>query len=331
MKQKNCLITGATGALGPSVVAAFETEGYRVSILCRKEPEHGLFSQGVRVILGDILELDKVSEAVKGQDVIVHLASLLHKRKPTAAEQNEIKLVNVSGTENLVLASQRENVSRFLLASTIAVYGYGQKICLRETSATHPETIYGTTKIEAENIVLNAKRSDGSPLATVLRLSAVYGPRVKGNYQTLLHGLARGRFVPVGDGKNRRTLVHTDDVARAFCVVAEIENAAGNIYNVTDGEHHELQKIIEAMCQALGRGTPRVALPVPPIRGVLSTADFLVSLTGKRLDLSGMLEKYLEEVVVEGKKIQEIGFEPRIKLREGWAETVRQLRDSGQL
>lgn len=78
-----------------------------------------------------------------------------------------------------------------------------------------PDTLYGATKLAAEALVLAAQRHDGVALGVVLRLAAVYGARVKGNYQRLLDAVARGCFVPLGHGGNRRTLVYDRDVAAA--------------------------------------------------------------------------------------------------------------------
>ena len=76
-----------------------------------------------------------------------------------------------------------------------------------------PDTFYAQTKLAAEQIVLNARRAEGQPLGTVLRLGAVYGSRIKGNYRQLLKALAKRRFVPIGQGQNRRTLVYDRDEA----------------------------------------------------------------------------------------------------------------------
>ena len=67
----------------------------------------------------------------------------------------------------------------------------------------------------------------------MLRLGAVYGSRIKGNYERLVRSLVRGRFIPVGYGANRRTLVYDKDVARAAVLAAIHDAAAGKIYNVS--------------------------------------------------------------------------------------------------
>ena len=151
----------------------------------------------------------------------------------------------------------------------------------------HPDTFYAQTKLAAEQIVLNARGADGQPLGTVLRLGAVYGSRIKGNYERLTRALAgnlgtrsqflrklghvpRLPFIPVGNGLNRRTLVYDKDVGRAAALAVSHPAAAGRVFNVTDGEFHTLNEIIESICSALGRKPPRLSLPVGPVRWAVS-------------------------------------------------------------
>jgi len=84
-------------------------------------------------------------------------------------------------------------VKRVVLFSTIAVYGPSDGRVLNEMSLTHPDTFYDQTKCAAEQIVLNARGADGQPLGTVLRLGAVYGSRIKGNYERLTRALVGNR------------------------------------------------------------------------------------------------------------------------------------------
>jgi uncharacterized protein YbjT (DUF2867 family) len=81
---------------------------------------------------------------------------------------------------------------------------------------------------------LNARGADGQPLGTVLRLGAVYGSRLKGNYERLTHALARHRFIPIGNGLNRRTLVYDKDVGRAAALAVSHPAAAEMIDKYTE-------------------------------------------------------------------------------------------------
>jgi len=217
--------------------------------------------------------------------------------------------------------------------STIAVYGNSNGQILTEESPTHPDTFYSKTKLEAERIVLDARRKDGCPLGTVLRFGAIYGARVKGNYQRLVQALARGRFIPIGDGSNRRTLIYDKDVAQATVLAAQHPNAAGKTYNVSDGQFHTLKEIIVAICQALGRNPPRLSLPVGTVRlaaGILEDAGRMIGF--KSPVGRATIDKYTEDIAVDSQLIQEeLGFVPKFGLLAGWKDTVQEMRRSGEL
>jgi UDP-glucose 4-epimerase len=320
-----CLITGATGAIGPRVVDTLGS-AFEIRTLSRHPPGPHLFHVPVTAFTADICDVAEIRRAAAGAQVIVHLAALLHVVNPPSTARPEYERVNVAGTAAVIDAAQSEGVSRVVFLSTIAVYGSQRRILLDENSPPHPDTFYGETKLKAERIALAAQGIDGGPLSTVLRAAAVYGPRVKGNYQRLVHGLARRRFVPIGPGDNLRTLVFELDLASAIARAARHPDAPGRIYNVSDGDPHPLGEIIAAICAALGRRPPRWHAPVGPVRAALGIA----SVVNRHLPL--MLDKYLEEVAVDASRIQtELGFRPATGLLEGWRATVDEMRRSGLL
>ncbi len=188
--------------------------------------------------------------------------------------------------------------------------------------------MYAATKLAAEQLVLNARRRDGQPLGTVLRLGAVYGPGLKGNYQRLLLALARGKFIPIGDGRNRRTLIYDKDVARAAVLALKHPMAAGRIYNVSDGRFHAISDIIQAMSLALGRKPPAFSLPAAPIRLAAGLLEDTARLFGRRLPVGrATVDKYIEDIAVSSERIQaELQFKPLYDLMAGWAETVEEMK-----
>lgn len=166
-----------------------------------------------------------------------------------------------------------------------------------------------------------------------MRLGAVYGSRIKGNYERLTHALARGRFIPVGNGLNRRTLVYDKDVGRAAVLAVSHPAAAGRIFNVTDGAFHTLKDIIESICSAIGGKPPQFSLPVGLSRvlaGVIEKGGHSMGL--KPPAIWAMIDKYTEDIAVDGSLIQkELGFVPQYNLKTGWEETIQEMRESGVL
>jgi nucleoside-diphosphate-sugar epimerase len=327
------LITGATGAVGPSVVEAFHAAGYSIRTLSIDPPQTGLFSDDVEVCIGDVTDVAIVQSAMQDVEVVVHLAALLHIVNPSPAFREKYEKVNVDGTANVIKAAVQAGVKRVVFFSTIAVYGNNDGRILTEDSPVKPDTFYARTKLAAERIVLDAKRTDGQPFGTVLRFAAIYGGRVKGNYQRLVQALARGRFISIGDGWNRRTLIYDRDVAKAALLAAQHPKAAGKLYNVSDSHFHTLKEIIVAICHALGRNPPRLSVPVGAARFFAGLMEDVLHLLGRRVPVGrATVEKYIEDIAIDCQLIQkELGFKPQYDLRSGWCETVKEMRELGIL
>lgn len=332
--METILVTGGTGAVGPRIVEALVTEGYAVRILALDAPKLGTLPAGVELRMGSVTDPEAVRDAVQGCTGIIHMAALLHIVNPPPALRAKYEAVNVGGTRTVLDAARAAGVQRVVFFSTIAVYGYGErerKGSLVETSVCCPDTFYGETKLAAEKLVLDAKRSDGVPLGTILRMGAIYGSGIKGNYRKLALALAKHRFIPVGRGQNRRSLIYDRDVAAATVFALRMEQAAGQVYNVTDNCFHTLADIIAAICAALGNRPPRVRIPLAFARLAANSADLLFRLVRRRPVVRAAVDKYVEEVMVSGDKIRrELGFVPKYSLIEGWRQCIAEMHGAGE-
>lgn len=323
------LITGGTGQVGPALVAGCLARAPRVRVLARRAARDA-FGGDPRVewVEGDVADPAVAARAVDGVDTVFHLAAKVHASAMNADLERETWRVNRDGTETVWRAAARAGVSRFVFFSTIAVYGPGQGGAWLDESATpRPDTPYASSKLEAEAIALS---TEGTIAGTVLRVAAVYGPGVKGNYQRLVRALERGYYVPIGDGRNRRTLVYQDDVAAAALLAASHPDAAGATFNVTDGGVHTVNEIVAAISAALGRRPPRVRVPAAPIAAGLGVVEAGFRLIGRRPPVGrATLAKLLEDVAIDGSRLRRtLGFTPSMTLEKGWRATV--ARDGGR-
>src|SRR5206468_2275656 len=201
-------------------------------------------------------------------------------------------------------------------------YGSGDGVIIDESTPPAPDTAYARSKRNAEELVLAA------PIGVVLRLAAVYGRRVKGNYRNLIRAVHRGRYVRIGSGMNRRTLIHELDAARAFVAAAESDSVLGSIFNVTDGRFHTLDEIVRAIATALGRKRLPFRVPVFAARA----AAALLDVVRPSAHAGALLEKYLDDLAVDGSLFQRrTGFVPMMDLHAGWEATIRGMRDDGSL
>lgn len=326
------LITGATGALGPAVLTAFDGAGWHVRTLSRRTPVPGTPAEKFPHFTADTGDELALADAMRGASVVVHMAALLHGEDPDPALEAEYRRVNVEGTRCVMNVARETGVRRVVFTSSICVYGT-QNGFVDEKTRPNPDSMYARSKSEAEEIVLSARSAEGLPLGVVLRLGAIFGPTIKGNYARLVKSLARHRFVPVGQGLNRRTLVFEEDAARAIVIAATHPKAAGRVYNVTDGEYHTVAEITKAIADAFGRPIPRWAVPLPLARVAVAVLESGSRAFGRRPPVSRRaLEKYTEEIAVSGRRIRdELGFEARYDLAEGWRRTASGIRAEGRL
>jgi UDP-glucose 4-epimerase len=310
------------------VVRALATAGFAVRALARRPAPA---EPGIEWYAGDLTDRASLGGAVRGMHGVVHLAALLHIPDPPPDMRVTYQHVNVDATRWLAEAAAQAGVRRFVLASTTAVYGPSATPATESTPPA-PGSWYAESKLAAEGTVLAAHRP-GVYDVSVLRLSAVYGPRIKGNYQRLLQALAAGRFIPLGPGANRRSLVYEDDAAAAFVTALQHPGAAGRLFNVSDGTPHRLRDIVRAMCSALGRAEPRFFVPAGPALAGVRVLERLVRLVGRTPPVTtATLTKYLEESVIDTSRLaRELAFVPRVDLEAGWRETVLALRASGLL
>ena len=327
------LVTGATGAIGQVLARELLGRGYQLRVLVRHTlPLNGL-PESVSVFQGDITDSHVLNAAATGADVIFHLAAKLHIPDPPPELHTEYWRVNVEGTRNVVEQAVTAGVRRLVYISTATVYGPTDGQVVDESASPRPDTVYSRTKLEGEQVALAAQRADDKPLSVVLRLATVYGPRQKGNFQRLVRALARGRFVPVGDGRNRRTLVYVRDAVEAMLLAADHPKAAGHVFNVTDERVHTMRDILIAICQALGRPVPRLYVPLPVARAGAAGLEYGFALVGRQAPLTrATLDKFVEDAAYSGQCIQtELGFRPAYDLEAGWQETIAELRRSGEL
>lgn len=310
MTGSTIFVTGATGVVGPALVRDLLAAGHAVRALVRR-PDAAL-PAGATPVVGDLADTEALRRGVDGASAVVHLAALLHINGPAAEMAGRYREVNVEGTRRLVKEARAAGVERFVFASTINVYGPSQGGApWTESDRLQPDTLYGETKRDAEALVR------ALPGGVVLRLAAVYGPGMKGNYPSLMGALRRGLRVLPGDGTNRRTLIHVSDAARAFTAALTV---APGTYNATDGRVHTFDALVQSLQVVAGKKPGMRYISAAPVRAVLRVPEALARLVGRRFPGPLLVDKMTEDVAVSGDTlISASGYQPRVEhLADGW-------------
>ena len=160
---------------------------------------------------------------------------------------------NVSGTMNVLEASKKYKIKRFLYSASSSCYGIPNKYPTKETSDIKPEYPYALTKWLGEELVMHYSNIYKLN-ATSLRFFNVYGPRARtsGTYGAvfgvfLAQKLAKLPFTVVGDGKQTRDFTYVDDVVEAIYKVSVKNNLRGKVFNVGSGRTVSVNKIVSLL------------------------------------------------------------------------------------
>ena len=317
-KERSVLITGATGFVGSHLTGFLDGLGYQVwATGSRTRPPS--MPASVRYVSADICDQVRLAKCVDDVTAVVHTAALLHLNRVNHEMECEYRRVNVEGTRAMLALAEQKRATKFIFLSTANVYGPSRdRVTHDENARLCPQTLYAQTKVEGEAVALQF------PGATILRPAAVYGPGMKGNYNTLVALVRRGLYLRIGRHSPRRTLVYVEDLCEAIVRVLSARATSG-VYNVTDGGFHTLDDIVDTIATTIGRHP--VGVPVPT--GLASTAGRAAEGACRmlRIDVSpqSLVEKYTEDFAVCGRRfIKSFGFEPRFDLESGWRHTLLQ-------
>ena len=253
------LVTGGAGFIGSSLCELLLSLGFRVRVLDNLSTGDAAFvPNGAEFVNGDVRDYDAVLAATRGAHFVFHLAAM-SKVEPSLVDPEMVRFcldVNVAGTENVARAAaaaarEAERApARVVYAASSTHYG-NQPTPFHESAPERLTSPYAHSKRSGEAVVLLYDALHGVP-ATSLRLFMVYGHREPrdGAYAvvtgTFLKALERGSALKIeGDGSQFRDFVHVTDVARAFVLAAQSDDARGVALNVGTGEGVSVSEVAD--------------------------------------------------------------------------------------
>ncbi len=327
--MKPVLITGGSGFLGSHVAEQLSRDGQTVRALVRKTSNTKFLEtlENVELAEGAVSDAEALERATHGVDTVVHSAGLVKAMTP-----EDFHTTNAGGTEILLDAAIAAGVRRFVLVSSMAAAGPspdGTRITVGNESG--PVTHYGRSKLAAEKVVL-ARRDEIE--VVILRPPAIYGAR---DQEILAFFKAvKSRVLPtVMSPEATLSMIYGPDCAAACIAAIAADVPTGSIYFVEDGEVHHFGDLVEAIEASLGTRT-LIRFPLP--RFVLRTAAFASETYGRVSNQAMMLtrdklnELFAPHWVIDGTAARaELGWEPKVNIREGIQRTGDWYREAGWL
>jgi len=306
------LITGANGFVGRAMCEEMLRRGWRVRAAVRSSAK---IQDGAEVVsVGDIDGNTDWAKALRGADVVIHLAARVHVMKDTATDPlAEFLKVNLNGTENLAQQAARAGVKRLVYVSSVKVNGeetHGQH-SYTELDTPAPQDAYGKSKWEAEQALRRIALETGLQVV-IVRPPLVYGPGVKGNFISLLAAINKGIPLPLAGANNARSLVYAGNLVDALIACATHPAAVGQTYLVRDGEDVSTALLVEKIAVALGRNSRSFYFPPALLRAAAAV-----------LGRSAQVDRLFGSLRVSDAKIRaELGWVPPYTLAQGLRATV---------
>jgi UDP-glucose 4-epimerase len=260
------LITGGAGFIGSHLAEALVLQGHNVTVLDdlstgqRENVAHLSNSPAFRCVVGSVTDASAVTPLVEEADVVFHLAAAVGVKLVCEAPIRTIH-TNVDGTAVVLEAAHRYR-KRVLVASTSEVYGKNDVLPFREDADLvlgPPDKTrwgYATSKLLDEFLALGYAREHGLPV-TVVRLFNTVGPRQSARYGMVLPNFVRWALAdePIvvhGDGKQTRSFTWVGDVVWAMAALMNEPRAAGEVFNIGNGEEISIRDLAARVCQRTG-------------------------------------------------------------------------------
>jgi nucleoside-diphosphate-sugar epimerase len=332
LSGENILVTGATGFIGKNLVDVLLRHGAHIHVMVRdvSKARKLLPHHGIHFIPGDLVNPRSWHEAINA-DTIFHLAGYAHAISDLDNRSSDVhKNITVDGTQHLLNAAVRAGVKRFIFASSVkAMSEETGSLCLDESSPAKPGSVYGHAKLKAEELVLAMGEKHGMHVCN-LRLAMVFGPHNKGNLPRMIAAIDQGRFPPLPEVNNKRSMVHVNDVIQGMLLAAENPAACGKTYILTDGHIYSTRQIYISICTALGRRIPRWTLPVGMLNIAAKLGDIAGRIQGGRSALdSETLRKLIGSACYSSGKItKELGYCPTRTLQDALPEMIAAYKAS---
>jgi dihydroflavonol-4-reductase len=319
-------VTGGTGFIGSHLIDRLLSKGYHVRALVRNPNKLG-FLNGlpIEIIEGDLFSNSSLEKGIEGAQYVYHVAGLV-----AAKSKMQFYRGNRDATRNIIEITSRvnPNVKKFVFISSQTAVGPGKGMTpVTESTLPNPLTTYGKSKLASELEVLKFK---DKLRVTILRVSAVYGPRDSATFD-YFKSAYMGLELLIGFRETYVSLVHSTDLVSGIILAGEKEIANGQTYFIGSEQYYTWNEIGYVTKNVLNKKLFRVRVPKPMVF-VIAGISGLTSKFKKKpsvLNFEKAFDLTQDNWCCDISKAKnELGYRQEVTLADGVKETITWYLDN---
>jgi UDP-glucose 4-epimerase len=264
----------------------------------------------LKIIKGDLLDLENLKKAIKDHDIVFHLAA--NADISSGALNTKIDLEqNTITTYNVLEAMRVNNIKKIVFSSSATVYGDAEKIPTPEDYPTAPISYYGASKVASESLI-TAFCHMNDMQAWIFRFAKVIGDKYShGVIFDFVKKLKNNpkKLLILGNGRQKMTMIHVNDIVDAVFFALEKAKSQLNLYNIGNTDWITVDEIANIVCKEMK----------------LNNVEYVY--TGEERGWKGDTPK----VFLDISKIEKLGWKPKISVEDSIKKTIKYLFDNPDL
>jgi UDP-glucose 4-epimerase len=311
-----CFVTGCAGFIGSNLVDRLLADGHAVVGYDNLSTGRERFLERARgqpqfeLVPGDILDQSRLADAMGGCEIVFHLAANADVRFGTLHPQRDLEQ-NTIGSFRVLEAMRAQGIRRIALSSTGSVYGEPTVFPTPENAPFPVQTsLYGAAKLASEGLVQAFCEGFGFQ-AWIFRFVSILGERYSHGHVFDFYKSLRDdptRLHILGNGRQRKSYLYVQDCIDAMLIAIERAPSKISIFNLGTDEHCEVNDSVGWITEALGVSPQRSYSGGD--RGWVGDSPF---------------------IFLDCRRIRELGWAPKLSIREGVKRTVRYLEENAWL
>ena len=311
----NICTIGGSGFVGTRLISLLKDGNTVLNIDKAPSQVHGFFTQ-----IGDVREPVSFTSKLAGQHAVILLAA---EHRDDVSPTSLYYDVNVDGMRNVLNAMDAQGVKNIVFTSSVAIYGLNQSTPPTETSPKAPFNHYGKSKWEAEQVLQEWVSKGEGRNALVIRPTVIFGEANRGNVYNLLKQIYMGKFLMIGNGRNRKSMAYIGNIVAFIKYKLESGFSGIEIFNYVDKPDFDMNTLVHEIYRNKGKPAPKLRIPFQI--GILGgyCFDILSKIISKNLPISSIrVKKFCASTVINSDKLEASGFERPVNFKDALQKTL---------